>query len=79
MSKNVLLDTVSKVQGFCAAANMCAFDVDVVSGRYTVDAKSLMGIFSLNLSNKVEVKFSDNVDSAAKEKFLEAIKPYTVD
>lgn len=32
------------------------FDVDLISGRYAVDAKSIMGIFSLDLSKPIELK-----------------------
>ena len=41
-----LVDLVSKVEG----------DVDLVSGRYTIDAKSIMGIFSLDISKPMELR-----------------------
>lgn len=42
---------------------MCDYDVDLVSGRYSIDAKSIMGIFSLDLSRPVELQAHvDNCD-----------------
>lgn len=49
--KNVLINSIEKVKQFCTISNEAPFDVDLISGRYTIDAKSIMGIFSLNLSN----------------------------
>ena len=44
------------------------FDVDLVSGRYAVDAKSIMGIFSLDLSKPIELKaHTDEPGNFAKE------------
>ena len=43
------------------------FDVDLTSGRYVVDAKSIMGIFSLDLSSPIKVEiFSDECDELLK-------------
>lgn len=50
------LNTLSDVKEFNAAAAQIAGDVDLRSGRYCVDAKSIMGIFSLNLSRDLTVK-----------------------
>ncbi len=51
----IRLHTIEDVKMFVTAANMQVFDIDVVSGRYTIDAKSLLGIFSLDLTKPVEV------------------------
>ena len=43
---------------------MCDFEVDLVSGRYAVDAKSIMGIFSLDLSNAIElIAYTDDTEA----------------
>ena len=57
-----------------ALANGCAFDVDLVSGRYAVDAKSIMGIFSLNLDKPV--KLVVHSDGSAAEDFVDAVKKF---
>ena len=44
----VALHSVNDVREFVTAASMAPVDIDVVSGRYTVDAKSILGLFSLS-------------------------------
>lgn len=50
------LDSIRAVREFVSAASLTPVDIDVVSGRYTVDAKSILGLFSLNLDEPVQVK-----------------------
>lgn len=72
---NILLESIADVKEFVSTVTLYDFDVDLVSGRYAVDAKSIMGIFSLDLSNKIElVAHTDNAD-----KFLDNIKKFIVD
>ena len=51
----VKLETIDSVKKFNYLATRQNFDIDIVSGRYNVDAKSLMGIFSLNLMEPIKV------------------------
>ena len=51
----VKLGTIDSVKKFNYLATRQNFDIDIVSGRYNVDAKSLMGIFSLNLMEPIKV------------------------
>ena len=44
----IKLDTIDMVKNFVNTAAMFQEDVDLVSGRYTIDAKSIMGIFSID-------------------------------
>lgn len=46
----IMLNTVADVKEFVNLVSGCAYEVELVSGRYAVDAKSIMGIFSLDLS-----------------------------
>ena len=48
----VSLHSVSDVREFVSAASMAPVDIDVVSGRYTVNAKSMLGLFSLILDSR---------------------------
>ena len=50
-------------------------DFDLVSGRYVIDAKSIMGIFSLDLSKPIDLAIhtEDNLNE-----ILEALKPYII-
>ena len=51
----IRLNTINDVKDFVNAVTLCDYDVDLVSGRYAIDAKSIMGIFSLDLSRPVEM------------------------
>ena len=51
-----LLHSVRDVKQFVTSASLCPVDIDVVSGRYTVDAKSILGLCSLDLDKPVLVK-----------------------
>ena len=55
---NILLDNMSKIQTFNRKTMQFSGEhLDLVSGRYRVDAKSLMGIFSLDLEKPVALEF----------------------
>lgn len=64
----ISLATINDVKEFVNIISLCDFDVDLVSGRYSIDAKSIMGIFSLDLSRPVElVAHVDNCDDLVKK------------
>ena len=46
----ISLNSIDKVKSFVNDISKFDFDFDLVSGRYVIDAKSIMGIFSLDLS-----------------------------
>ena len=46
----ISLNSIDKVKAFVNAITQFDFDFDLISGRYVIDAKSIMGIFSLDLS-----------------------------
>lgn len=72
---NILLKSINDVKDFVNIVNKYDFDVDLTSGRYIVDAKSIMGIFSLDLSKPIKVEVhSDNADD-----FINEIKAFIVD
>ncbi len=68
------LSSINDVKDFVNLVNRYEFDVDLSSGRYTVDAKSIMGIFSLDLSKPIGVEVHS--DSAEAQQFVDALKPY---
>ena len=72
---NIMLNTINDVKTFVNAVSKYDFDVDLISGRYAIDAKSIMGIFSLDLSKPIRLE-AHSEDSA---KFIEEIKPFIVD
>ena len=70
----ISLQAINDVKEFVNIVMRFDFDVDLVSGRYAIDAKSIMGIFSLDLSKPIELHaHTDN----AKE-FLNAIDKFIV-
>ena len=71
-SCEIMLSSIEDVKKFVNLVNMYEFDVDLVSGRYVVDAKSIMGIFSLDLLKPITLTaHSDDTDALFAE-----LKPY---
>lgn len=69
----ISLTQVNQVREFVNLVEQASCDVDVVSGRYTVNAKSMLGIYSLDLSKPIQVLiYSDDCDALKKslEKFM---------
>ena len=65
---NIMLDSINKVKAFVNIVAKCDYDVDLTSGRYVVDAKSIMGIFSLDLSKPIKLDVhSDECDAFEAE------------
>ena len=69
---NISLASINDVKNFVNIVNRYDFDVDLTSGRYVVDAKSIMGIFSLDLSKPIKVE----VHSNEADKFIEELAPF---
>ena len=64
----IKINTINDVKDFVTIVTKCSYDVDIVSGRYAIDAKSIMGIFSLDLSKELELRVhSDNCDELMEE------------
>ena len=71
----IKLVSIDDVKNFVRKANELDYDVDLSLGKYTVDAKSIMGIFSLDLSKPIELEA--HTDDAAE--FFADIKQYIKD
>lgn len=72
----ISLNSIDKVKAFVNEINNYENDFDLVSGRYVIDAKSIMGIFSLDLSKPIEL----NIHSENNiEQILNGLAPYIVD
>lgn len=70
---SIILNSIEDVKEFVALTNSYAFESDLVSGRYAVDAKSIMGIFSLDLSKPLNFVIHDD-GAKADELFDEVTK-----
>ena len=73
---HISLNSIDKVKSFVNEITKFDNDFDLVSGRYVIDAKSIMGIFSLDLSKPIELNIHSetNVDE-----ILNILAPYIVD
>ena len=72
----ISLNSIDKVKAFVNDVTKFDAEFDLVSGRYVIDAKSIMGIFSLDLSKTIDLNIHDEEDINT---ILEALKPYIVD
>lgn len=69
---SVMLKSINDVKEFVRIVNDFVYDVDLVSGRYIVDAKSIMGIFSLDLANPIAV----NIHAEEADDLIEKLEPF---
>ena len=56
----ISLNSIDKVKSFVNAITQYEYDFDLISGRYVIDAKSIMGIFSLDLSKPLELRINSS-------------------
>ena len=70
----ISLEMTQRVKEFVAITQACDYEIVLKSGKYVVDAKSILGIFSLDLSQPLTVEiYSDNCAD-----LLEKLKKYAV-
>lgn len=72
----ISLNSIDKVKTFVNEINRFEAEFDLVSGRYVIDAKSIMGIFSLDISKPIDLNIhtTENLDE-----ILEKLAPYIVE
>jgi hypothetical protein len=63
----IKLDTFEKIKRFIDITTHLDYDLDLISGRYVVDGKSIMGIFSLDLTRPIEVRMIGTKDVYPRE------------
>ena len=71
----ISLNSIDKVKAFVNDITKFDSDFDLVSGRYVIDAKAIMGIFSLDLSKPIDLNIHSEDDVNA---ILDVLKPYLV-
>lgn len=67
------LNSIDTIKSFVTDINKYDNEFDLVSGRYLIDAKSIMGIFSLDLSKPLQL----NIHADNAEEIAEALSAYT--
>ncbi len=71
----ISLNSIDKVKSFVNEITKFDNDFDLVSGRYVIDAKSIMGIFSLDLSKPIDLNIHAEDDA---EDVMKVLQPYIV-
>ncbi len=69
----VYLNTVEKVKRFVEITSRFQDAIDLSGGRFVVDGKSILGIFSLNLRRPLEVI---TYGGAEEQEILRAVQPF---
>ena len=72
----ISLNSIDKVKSFVNDISRFNYDFDLVSGRYVIDAKSIMGIFSLDLSRPIDLSIHAEDDT---DQILKALAPYIIE
>ena len=70
----ICLNSIDKVKAFVNDITKFDTDFDLVSGRYVIDAKSIMGIFSLDLSKPIDLCI--HADESTIAPIMEVVSPY---
>ena len=73
----ISLNSIDKVKSFVNAITQFNFDFDLISGRYVIDAKSIMGIFSLDLSKPISLNV--HAEGNNLDEVLKVLAPYIID
>lgn len=71
----IKLDTIDTVKSFVKVSTDYSCDMDLICGRHTIDAKSIMGIFSLNLSLPLQLVIRCD-DEAEVDKIMKDLEPF---
>lgn len=71
----VNINSIDKVKSFVNTVTAFDAEFDLISGRFVIDAKSIMGIFSLDLSKPITLNIYNDDD----DQILESLKPFIVE
>ena len=73
----ISLNSIDKVKTFVNEINRFDAEFDLVSGRYVIDAKSIMGIFSLDISKPIDLNIHN--EAGELDEILDKLAPYIVE
>ena len=74
---NIRINTIEDVKNFVTTVTKCNYEVDIVSGRYAIDAKSIMGIFSLDLSKPINLNI--HAEGSTLDSIMAIVQPYVIE
>ena len=72
-TEKILLASVNDVKDFVSAVTTANCDIDIAADRYVIDAKSIMGIFSLDLSKPLILNADTDDEAKVKETFADCV------
>ena len=73
----ICLDSIDKVKSFVNEITRFDTEFDLISGRYVIDAKSIMGIFSLDLSKPINLNI--HAEGSTLATVLGIVQPYVIE
>ena len=73
----ISLNSIDKVKAFVNEISKFDCDFDLVSGRYVIDAKSIMGIFSLDLSKPINLNI--HAEGRTLDSIMAIVQPYVIE
>ena len=73
----ISLNSIDKVKSFVNDLTKFDVDFDLVSGRYVIDAKSIMGIFSLDLSKPINLNI--HAEGSTLDSIMAIVQPYVIE
>lgn len=68
IERKIKLSTMEEIKEFNTIVNQCNMDADIIAGRYIIDAKSVMGLFSIDLSEPVILQLHGKPDDVLLDK-----------
>lgn len=74
----ISLCTIERVKEFCNITTRIEPDMEIIAGRYIIDAKSIMGIFSIDLSKNLTLRIRSTDENECKE-IKEKLKKFIVE
>ena len=72
----ISLNSIDKVKAFVNEISKFDCDFDLVSGRYVIDAKSIMGIFSLDLSKPINLNI--HAEGSTLDSIMAIVQPFEI-
>lgn len=75
---NISINTIDKVKRFVNLTNKCEIDTDIISGRLIIDAKSIMGIFGMDLTRPMILKIHES-DQKKLQKYKEMFGEFIIE
>jgi phosphocarrier protein HPr len=76
-SSTIVLSNIEAVKKFVTLTNNYNFPINLTTDKYKIDAKSIMGIFSLDLSKPIQIEVDDSeADKESSEEFIQQLAQF---